>query len=182
MIPRLTWSVNTLYNSALRRLPTLVDGKINQLYNSKRYRIHGEKSPKTYEGYLLCGAMSHLVYDSMSIPITKYIHGKGRGKYFEDHMFLKHKEIIIDPTYRQMFRTVYGEGDEPYFKLLYEENPPFFVGDFDALYKLYTTLNDQHQADFGVDLESKMEFYEEAEPYKNRYVSSGEAVDRYTLG
>ena len=167
-IGRLTWQINTLYGSALRRLPTIVDSKINHIYNSKRYRVLGEKSTRTYEGYLLCGAMSHLIYDSMCIPLTKYIHSSGKGRYFEDHLFLKHKELIIDPTYRQMFRTMYGTGTERYFEMLYEESPPFFVGDMDALYKLHTNLNKQHYEDFGVELESKMEFYEKADIYKGQ--------------
>ena len=162
---RLTWRINTLYGSALRRLPSLVDAKINLVYNSKRYRYLGEKSTRTYEGYLLCGAMSHLVYDSLPIPLTKYVHSRGKGRNFEDHLFLKHEGFIIDPTYRQMFRTMYGTGDEKFFKILYDENPPFFVGDMDTLYELYANLNKQHLQDFGVDLESNLEFYEQAKPY-----------------
>ena len=180
-LARLTWRINTLYDSALRRLPTLVDGKINHIYNSKRYRSLGEKSTRTYEGYLLCGAMSHVVYDSMSIPLTKYAYSMGKGKYFEDHLFLKHKDLIIDPTYRQMFRTMYGIGDERYFQMLYEENPPFFVGDMNTLESLYATLNKQHIEDFGVELESKLDFYKKAEQYKYPYFNSEGVVDRYIL-
>ena len=165
-LARLNWRINTLYDSALRRLPTLVDGKINHVYNSKRYRSLGEKNSQTYEGYLLCGAMSHLVYDSLSIPLTKYVYSKGRGRNFEDHLFLKYKDLIIDPTYRQMFRTMCGTGQERYFQILYEENPPFFVGDMDTLFCLYANLNKQHLEDFGEELESKLEFYEKAEPSK----------------
>ena len=164
---KLTRQVNSLYSNTLLRLPTVVDGKINQIYNSKRYRILGEKSTRTYEGYLLCGAMSYLVNNSMNIPLIKYTYGRGRGKYFEDHTFLKHEELIIDPTYRQMFRTMYGVGNERYFQILYEENPPFFVGNLDTIYNLYNDLNMQHLKDFDVELESKLEFYEKAQRYQS---------------
>ena len=119
--------VNTLYRKSLNRLPELDDVKINQIYNSKRYRLLGE-GISSYEGYLLCGAMSHIVSEFLSFPVEKFKYEKGKGKYFKDHVFLKHKNIIIDPTYRQMFYSPYGSGNEIFFKILYEENPPFFVG------------------------------------------------------
>ena len=160
----LSWQINNLYNSSMKKLPSLVDGKINSTYNWKRVRTVGAKNKNTYEGYMLCGAMSHIIYDSLSTPFYKVIYSKGIGKNFEDHVFLRNNNgIIICPTYRQMFRSYCGTGNENYFKILYDENPPFFVGNLDDLINLYEKLNNQHIIDFNEELENKLEFYINAE-------------------
>ena len=74
-------------------------------------------------------------------------------------MFLMQGDIIIDPTYRQMFKSYHGKGNEEFFRLLYEEHPPFFVGDLNDVSTLYAALNAQHIMDFGEELESNMDFY-----------------------
>ena len=125
-LSKLKWRINGKYNYILQRLPYLVDGKINGVHNSKRKRITGEINESTYEGYLLCGAATHIIYNSEWLPMKRYIHSKGKGKTYEDHTFLKlYDNIIIDPTWRQMFRSYYGKGDEDFFKILYEKRIQF---------------------------------------------------------
>ena len=165
----LRWRINSLYERALKRLPTLVeDPQLAGTFSSKRERVIGEKNSLTYEGYLLCGAMSHILYDMQCQPSTKYVYGKGRGRSYEDHMFLRMGDIIIDPTYRQMFRSYHGKGNEEFFKLLYEVHPPFFVGRIEDVELLYKSLNDQHIKNFGEELESNMEYYLCAEEYAGK--------------
>ena len=158
-------SINRLFDRVIVGTPQLVDGKIGGLYSSKRVRVIGEKNKYSYEGYTLCGAVSHIIYYSIDKPFVKYIHCRGKGRKYEDHLFLKHNDIIIDGTWRQMFRSTYGTGNEEYFKILYEKNPPFFVGTLDELKKLESQLIKQHIKDFGTTIQSPMEFYEKAVKY-----------------
>jgi hypothetical protein len=151
-------------------VPYLVEGKIGGLYNSKRFRVVGGENEKSYEGYTLCGAVSHIIYYSLDKPVIKYIHSQGKGRNYEDHMFLKYNDLVIDGTWRQMFRSRYGSGDEDYFKLLYEEYPPFFIGTIDELMDIERELTIQHKMDFQTPLRSPMEFYENAVKYDVRKV------------
>tara|TARA_B100000927_G_scaffold126983_1_gene102409 strand:+ start:3754 stop:4293 length:540 start_codon:yes stop_codon:yes gene_type:complete len=165
---RLLTEVMMLYKKVLKEIPLLVDGKIHGIYNSKRVRITGKKNKHSYEGYTLCGAASHVLYKNLDKPVKKYIMKKGKGRTYEDHVHLRYSNILIDPTYRQMFRTNYGKGDEEYFKILYEKNLPFFVGTLNDMEALYNKLNGQHKKDFNISLESPMDFYTEAWKYKER--------------
>ena len=165
--------VHGLYKKVIRELPMMVDGKMHGIYNSKRVRITGKKNINSYEGYILCGAASHILYEYLNSPIEKYVMERGRGRNYEDHLHLRYSDILIDPTYRQMFRSNYGKGNEKYFKLLYEENPPFFVGPISDMEKLYNNLNRQHIKDFNKSLDSPMDFYEKARKYRpKRYTIS----------
>ena len=164
----LRWRINCLYERALKRLPTLVDGKLAGAFSSKRERAVGERNRTTYEGYMLCGAMSHILYDMQCQPSKKYICSRGRGHSYEDHMFLRMGDIIIDPTYRQMFRSYHGKGNEKFFRLLYEEQPPFFVGRMNEVSALYADLNAQHIMDFGEELESNIDFYINAQEHPSK--------------
>lgn len=155
-----------LYKKVIYDLPSLVDGKIHGIYNSKRVRITGKKNSNSYEGYILCGAASHILHQSLNEPMEKYIMKRGRGRNYEDHLHLRYVNILIDPTYRQMFRTNNGKGDEKYFQILYEENPPFFVGSLKDMEKLYNNLNRQHEKDFNEPLDSPMDFYTKAWQYR----------------
>tara|TARA_Y100000389_G_scaffold162607_1_gene165459 strand:+ start:135 stop:674 length:540 start_codon:yes stop_codon:yes gene_type:complete len=156
------------YKNVIKEIPLLVDGKIHGLYNSKRVRIIGKKNKYSYEGYTLCGAASHVLYKNLDKPVEKYIMKKGKGRNYEDHVHLQYSNILIDPTYRQMFRSNYGKGNEKYFKILYEESPPFFVGSLKDMEKLYNILNEQHKEDFNEVLDSPMDFYSKAWKYKEK--------------
>ena len=169
--------VGNLYYKVIKELPSLVDGKIHGIYNSKRVRITGKKNKNSYEGYILCGAASHILYQSLNGPIEKYFMERGRGKNFEDHLHLRWSNILIDPTYRQMFRSNYGKGDEKYFKILYEERPPFFVGSLKDMEDLYNILNQQHKEDFNTSLDSPMEFYTNAWKYRPKIYKVTHDID-----
>jgi hypothetical protein len=159
--------INGLYNKVIMGVPHLVpDGKIGGLYNSKRFSIVKKNDKHSYEGYKLCGAVSHIIYYALDKPVIKCIHSRGKGRNLEDHVFLKYNDILIDGTYRQMFRSRYGSGDEDYFKLLYEEYPPFFVGTMENMEIIYDDLNTQHKRDFKKPIKSPMEFYEKAIKYE----------------
>ena len=166
-----------LYKKVIKEIPSLVDGKMHGIYNTKRVRITGKKDKNSYEGYILCGAASHILYQSLDGPIEKYVMGRGRGRKYEDHLHLRCSKILIDPTYRQMFRTNYGRGDEKYFEILYEQNPPFFVGSICDMNKLYNKLNKQHEEDFNKSLDSPMDFYEKAWKYKPKIYTISHGVE-----
>ena len=144
----LSKTVCGLYKRVIQELPTLVDGKMHGIYNSKRVRITGKKNINSYEGYILCGAASHILYQRLNGPIEKYVMEKGRGRNYKDHLHLRYSDTLIDPTYRQMFRSDYGKGNEKYFEMLYERKPPFFVGSMEEMEILYHDLNQQHKKDF----------------------------------
>ena len=164
----LNWQINNLYSRSIKRLPSLIGlygGKMNGIFNSKREIVLGKQSKNAYEGHMICGAMSHIIYDSVSFPVKKVIYSKGIGRNIDDHVFLYYEDYIICPTYRQMFCSDCGTGDEKYFKMLYEDNPPFFVGNINKLQEMYEVLNKQHLEDFGEELENKMDFYTKATDY-----------------
>lgn len=159
----LSSKVNSLYTKTLLELPKVVGiQNIKTTFNSKRKRIIGSNNKFTYEGYLLCGAMCHIINTNLDIQTEKYIYKKGYGKYYEDHVFLRYGDYIIDPTYRQMFRSYCGNGSETFYKILYESNEPFFVGKDHELFQLYDELNNQHIKDFGEELENKLYFYSQS--------------------
>lgn len=66
----------------------------------------------------------------------------GYGKYLEDHCFLLYKDIIIDPTFRQMFLGI--KSDDKYSKYLFEETPFIFVGKYNDLENYYHKLSKIH--------------------------------------
>ena len=163
--------VNKNYNHFLHLLldspKKYGETRINHLYNAKRMRSLGGSPNKTaYEGYLKCGAMSFLFKNELPFETQPYIRTIKRCSRKDDHVFLKHGDIILDPTYRQMFRTDHGVGNEEYFKFLYESCPPFFVGRYEELEEISNVLKQLHRKDFGVDATPRLHFYNMAKEHQ----------------
>ena len=77
-----------------------------------------------------------------------YLYEFGYGKYKEDHVFLKYKDIIIDPTYRQFYTDDRKNGLSSYNKYLYEDLEPFFVGSYDELENIFHKLKIKNKKEF----------------------------------
>jgi hypothetical protein len=123
----------------------------NDLIFHNYYRLKKiSKSDKTYNGEYNCGITSFILGNFLKkhIPIKMYLYEFGYGKYKEDHVFLKYKDIIIDPTYRQFFTDNRKNGVSSYNNYLYEDLLPFFVGSQYDLQKMYITLKEKNKEEF----------------------------------
>ena len=127
------------------------NGFKNELVFHNHYRLKKmEKSTKTYCGELNCGITNFILGNILKqyIPIKMYLYEFGYGKYKEDHVFLKYKDIIIDPTYRQFFTDNRKSGLSSYNKYLYEDLEPFFVGSYDELENIFHKLKIKNKKEF----------------------------------
>ena len=126
----------------------LIQRKENNLFLHDKYRYEKNKkktSENTFVGQMSCGVCSFLLnYYLSNLGIeTKIMKSTfGYGKYLEDHCFLLYKDIIIDPTFRQMFLGI--KPDDKYSKYLFEETPFVFVGKYNDLENYYHKLSKIH--------------------------------------
>ena len=126
----------------------IIQGHKNNLFlhDKNRYGIKHQTSEQTFVGKMSCGVCCFLLnyyLDNLGIETKIMKSTFGYGKYLEDHCFLLHNDIIIDPTYRQMFL-----GIDPYDKYsqhLFEEVPFIFVGKYSNLEKYYYNLSNIHK-------------------------------------
>ena len=120
-----------------------------------------KKGADTYCGYMKCGVACYVLGNLLrsKLEIEMYMYEFGHGKYREDHVFLKHKDFIIDPTYRQ-FLTDNRTGPDfasdtkskytglsRYNNYLYSL-PPFFVGTVEDLHELHGHLSFLNSQEF----------------------------------
>lgn len=118
----------------------VLEPKRPQSLAHNRYRLEklGKMGPKTFEGHYECGVMTHclkpilseLGYDRIKLMYTR----QNSGRHLEDHVhLLVNDKIVIDPTWRQFF-TVEVIGNPELEKMLYEDMPPIFIGNYGKLY------------------------------------------------
>ena len=114
--------------------------------NNKKYY-----SEHTYEGYLNCGATCY---------ILGYILNK-RGYNTEmvktntirdlkpfSHVFLVYNDLIIDPTYRQLFRDSEIQNNDLFMRDLYNKNNYTFIGNMDKLKLLIDKYNKNYSHNY----------------------------------
>lgn len=138
--------VESSYSFLNKTVPLLL-GTNNKLGHHNYLRLKKYKPDKnTFEGYMSCGATCHLLkwylHQHNISPLIKKT-SFGYGKYLEDHIFLQLDDIIIDPTYKQMFRT-YSKPDDEYMEYLYNELPFVFINKIENINILYNDLNKVH--------------------------------------
>ena len=138
--------------------------KLNNMSNDEilhnSYRLnYMEKNYNTYNGNTSCGAACFIlgrILIDQKIPVKMYKYKFGYGNYYQDHVHLRHNNIIIDPTYKQFFNINAGKGISEYDNYLYNYLPPFFVGTSNDLVKLYKNLDRRSMKEFGNNLDSDM--------------------------
>jgi hypothetical protein len=151
MLKNISKIVNTkdCYNFLSKTIPILYEEYDDTfLHNDRRLELH-KKSRYTFEGYMSCGGttyMLHYYLKKFNIDTNLGLKSFGYGKYLEDHCFLYKDDLIIDPTYRQIFR-INANGNSYYQYYLY--NLPFiFVGNIDDLIFLNNDLIKNYYVEF----------------------------------
>ena len=135
--------VNSNFNKVLKQSCIINNYKNDNIFHNYYRLKHIPKGVKTYEGQLNCGVTCLVLGNILkkeNIDIKMYLYEFGYGKYKEDHVFLKHKDIIIDPTFRQFFSNGQKDGASAYHQYLFEKLPPFFVGTKKDLIDIFETL------------------------------------------
>ena len=110
-------------------------------HNIVRVQKIGNTSPKTFEGYMACGQMTHCItpvlYAEGHKNLKLLLSRMGGGKHTEDHMYIMvNDHYVVDPTWRQFF-SGYLRDNEKLENYLYEYNSPIFVG---SLAELHLTI------------------------------------------
>ena len=126
--------LNQIYNHLCKYVPILLNEKNSNFLHSKT--ITNVNNIDTFEGKLSCGGCCYVLSNflkELNINTECMISKIYNGEYLEDHMYLMHNNIIIDPTYRQFFNS--NENNE-YTKYLYKDNSFLFVGTMNDL-KIY---------------------------------------------
>lgn len=129
--------LNNNFNNILKATQIACPNEV--LHNIKRLKYCPE-GKQTYEGKLNCGIITYITSFLLTLNniehkawLTKFSY----GKYIEDHVHIRTDTgIIIDPTYRQFFTDSISDGNCNYFKFLFEDLDPFFVGTSDEFEKM----------------------------------------------
>jgi len=115
----------------------------NLFHNYHRLKYGFKKGEETYNGSYHCGVTSFVLGNLLKqkgLDVKMYLYQFGYGKYKEDHVFLKHNNLIIDTTYKQFFTNNQNNCISDYHNYLYGYLPPFFVGSIDELKDLFLDL------------------------------------------
>lgn len=162
MINKISNIVNShkCYNFLCKTVPIVYEESNDLfLHNKKRMEFYN-RSQNTFEGYMSCGGTTYLLHYYLlknNINTKLGLKSFGYGKYLEDHCFLYSDNIIIDPTYRQIFRQNVN-GDSFYKNYLY--NLPFiFVGTYDDLDIIYNDLDKFYYKEFNNPLEDNKLYF-----------------------
>jgi len=91
----------------------------------------------TYCGYMMCGRMTYYLYPILKKEynnVKLMDHESGYGDDVDDHVHLLiNDKIVVDPTYRQFFRTERWQNEMTNY--LYCKMPPIFIGTYSELFK-----------------------------------------------
>ena len=161
--------LNGIYKFLNNAAP-IIQKKNNNLFlhDKQRYNMYKKTSKKTFVGELSCGVCSFLLnYYLKKIGVENKIMKTtfGYGKYLEDHCFLMHGDIIIDPTYRQMILG-YSRNDD-YSKYVFEKNSFIFVGNYNQLENHFEELSYLYKKNYKIDnLRENLIFWQNSEEVK----------------
>lgn len=145
----ITKEATKCYNIINALVPHLIHEKNNLSLHNKIISNNGkDMSPRSFVGYLACGAtcwiLHHMLKD-INIETKLMKKSIGCGDYYQDHCFLLYNDkIIIDPTYKQFFVENVQEKNE-YTNKLFNEYPFVFVGDISSFKNHYNILNEVHK-------------------------------------
>ena len=137
--------VKKSFNTINKLVPILLYRNDYKFLHNLKY-THSSKyfSESTFEGYLNCGATCYILgyilnnsgYDAKLVKTVTL----RESRYF-DHVYLVYKDLIIDPTYRQLFRDSEIQNDDLFMKNLYNKKSYAFIGNKDRLEKLVENYN-----------------------------------------
>tara|TARA_B110000208_G_C11751760_1_gene423726 strand:- start:961 stop:1557 length:597 start_codon:yes stop_codon:yes gene_type:complete len=150
------------YHLLNRGIPIL-NSQSSKLHHNKYLIKYNKPSEKTFEGSFCCGASCYLLswfLEKHDIKTTFRYSKRGYGDYLEDHVFLMVDDIIIDPTYRQMFSyNLTLNINTKYVKYLYNDLPFYFVGDHVKLVEMYKELSYRHIESYDEVLDDNLVFW-----------------------
>lgn len=115
-------------------------------HNKSRMQIH-KKGIYTYEGKKRCGVTSLILGNLLKKQNLKVDMKLSINKY-NDHVFLKYNDLIIDPTYRQFLSDERKSHLSNYNNYLYTYYTPIYVGTKDNLFKLIKNLDTLNKKEF----------------------------------
>ena len=144
MCNRLKAIINSSYNFLNKTVPIIQYHKNAKFLHNLNYTNNKDLtySKNTFEGYLNCGATCYILSyllekKGIKTNMVKTVAYKDSKQF--DHVFLKYRDYIIDPTYRQLFRDYNIQKNDLFMHHLYNERNFFFLG---CGNKLYTLLNE----------------------------------------
>ena len=136
--------VNCQYNNVIRLARIYNPTVEKSIYSPPREKIVGQNK-KSYIGYNHCGLMSYFLCYHLQKQYPekefKVCYSRHRN-IMDDHVCIRHNDIIIDPTYRQFLVPTVINGKTKEEKYLFEQLPPFFVGKKEDLERIIEKLNE----------------------------------------
>jgi len=136
--------VNRQYRHVVRLASILNPNVGKSIYYPPREKLIGQNK-KSYIGYNHCGVMSYFLcyHLQKQYPEKEFKVGYSRHQNIrDDHVCIRHNDIIIDPTYRQFLIPTVITGKTKKEKYLFEQLPPFFVGKREDLEKITNELSE----------------------------------------
>jgi len=133
------------------------------LHNLKYTDDINHYSDKTFEGYLNCGAVCYITSYLLSVNgiENKLVKTLVRRDFRDfDHVFIVTNDLILDPTYRQLFRNDIVQNHDKFMHRLYNKRDYFYVGHYNSLYDLIRKYRYNFEAEYGQIPYNIMSHYE----------------------
>jgi len=160
--------LNNSYNLLDKGIPIL-NSQCSTLHHNKGLIKREKPSKTTFDGYLCCGASCYLLswlLEKHDIKTEVRYSKRGYGNYLEDHVFLLYNDIIIDPTYKQFFKSNISYNSN-YIKYLYNDFPFYFLGNYNDLENIYKKLNNKYKKNNNDNLENNLVFWKKTKEIHN---------------
>ena len=141
------------YNFFNKLLPILQYQKNNKFLHNLNYvndkNMH--YSTNTFEGYLNCGATCYILdyffkINGINAKMVKTKTTKNFRPF--DHVFLVKDNLIIDPTYRQLFRDDYILNNDKFMNKIYNSDDFYFLDSKKNLEKLIKKYNANYKKEY----------------------------------
>jgi len=154
--------MTTLYNLINTNVPKLQRMSTDTFLHNKHRLKHIPKGPETFEGRYNCGASCAVIKNNSDVESDNTLAGFRNVttvKYDSvDHVILRYKDIIIDPTYRQFLTPDYDSlredvlydvnlGIDPYHNWLFTQ-PPVLCNTRVNIHKFITEAQDRHNEQY----------------------------------
>ena len=144
---KLTKIVNNSYYFLNKCVPILQNQKNNKFLHNLNYTNSEFLAKNTFEGYLNCGACCYLLsyyLEKHNIKTKMKKTAVYKNSRYFDHVYLEYNNLIIDPTYRQLFRDYDIQNNDLFMKKIYSDPYFSFIGDKTRLKKLITLFENHY--------------------------------------
>ena len=143
----------------------LLEPRVKGLYNP----LYKEQTIKTYFGDNRCGEACFILkylLEEMDYKVNIYKIENKMHALYNDHVFIKIDNIIIDPTYKQFLQSIYSRNSEcRYVNTMQLDLSPIFIGDKEDLLQIITKLNSLHTNIYNKDL-NIYDYWQDASKYE----------------